>query len=681
MIKKLFFIIIYLLTTAGVYTQVFQQWVNRSDSISANYIAVSSVGNIYIAGTITGDNSQADIIVFCLSSSGELIWESVYEGIDGFDDIPSGLVVTRSGKVFVGGYSKVSSSDYDLLLIKFGFNGSKDWFELHDINGRPDYGYSISGNDNEVWLTGEAGIYPGPDCVTLLYNANTGNILQELTYGDSLEHVGYSVTSDKIHAYVAGYKYVNLGNPDYMTIRYNDAGQQMWVKLYNGPAPNDNDIAHSIALDTLFDYCYVTGESGTGLNTDITTLSYDEFGNQRWVRRSNGPGNYIDVGKFVTVDKFSSVIVTGTSTGTTNQSDITTIKYDRNGNQLWLQRYNGPANDHDRPNGLAVDDSGNVYITGETEGPGVTRYVTLKYNSAGVLQWTQFYEFTSGGIHYASCIALDRRRNVYVSGLSQGPVSWDAATIKYAHSNNTTKNFRKHSLNKFIPDNSFRSDTINLGGFDIAGSTLIDVDVIIDTIFHPNVDDLEITLQHFGITDTLIFRSGGSGDNFIDTYLDDGASYTLSSGTAPFTEDFKPHKSLNRFNGLEAAGDWILTVYDKNSGNTGILEAWCLVITALTPIGIEPVSNITPTGFLLHQNYPNPFNPVTNIRFEIPETEFVKLIVFDILGREIESLVNQQLRPSIYEVQWNSGNFTSGVYFYKLTSENYSAVKKMIVVK
>lgn len=682
MIKKIFFIIIYFcFFLSNAYPQVFQQWVNRSDSVNARYIAVDNIGRVYVAGMIEGDNSDIDIVVFCLASSGELIWESIYEGIDELDDIPKGLAVTRNGKVFVAGYSKVGPSNEDILLVKFGVNGVIEWWDLYDADGKFDDGYSISANEYEVWVTGEAGIYPGSDCVTLLYNANTGNIMHEMRYGDSLDNVGLSIVSDKIHAIVTGFKNVSIGNPDYMTIKYNDAGQQLWVKYYHGQTEESNDIAHFIALDTFYNYCYVTGESGNGLNTDFATVSYDEFGNERWVKRYNGTGNYIDVGKFVALDKSGNVIITGYSAGTSLSTDIVTIKYDRFGSQLWVNRYDGPTADNDRPNGLAVDDSGNVYIAGETVSGNSTRYLTLKYNSTGVLQWTQFYEFSVGGIHYASCIALDRRRNVYVSGLSQGTNTYDAATIKYSPSNNTTINIRKHSLSKFIPDNSFLLDTIRMEGFDLPSSNVIDVDVILDTIIHPYDDDLEITLTHLGVTDTLVYRCGGSGDNFIGTYLDDLVSYPISSGTAPFNEDFKPSTPLNRFSGLEANGDWILKIYDRSTGNTGILQAWSLVLTAITPIGISTISSEIPSEFNLHQNYPNPFNPVTNIRFEVPKSKHVKLSVYDVLGREITTLVNSELIPGIYEVQFHGGNLSSGIYFCQLTSENFISVKKMIVVK
>jgi photosystem II stability/assembly factor-like uncharacterized protein len=97
--------------------------------------------------------------------------------------------------------------------------------------------------------------------------------------------------------------------------------------------------------------------------------------------------------------------------------------------------------------------------------------------------------------------------------------------------------------------------------------------------------------------------------------------------------------------------------------------------------GINPVNSNIPADFTLHQNYPNPFNPVTKIKFALPNSGNVKLVVFDLLGREVTALVNEQLNPGTYEVDWNASNYPSGVYYYQLIAGEYSETKKMILIK
>jgi hypothetical protein len=98
-------------------------------------------------------------------------------------------------------------------------------------------------------------------------------------------------------------------------------------------------------------------------------------------------------------------------------------------------------------------------------------------------------------------------------------------------------------------------------------------------------------------------------------------------------------------------------------------------------IGIQPISGNIPKTFALDQNFPNPFNPVTNIKFGIPKAGNVKLIVYDISGREVKRLVNQNLSAGYYNFDFNASNLASGVYFYRIEANNFTDVKKMVLVK
>ena len=103
-------------------------------------------------------------------------------------------------------------------------------------------------------------------------------------------------------------------------------------------------------------------------------------------------------------------------------------------------------------------------------------------------------------------------------------------------------------------------------------------------------------------------------------------------------------------------------------------------------IGITPISSEVPESFRLHQNYPNPFNPVTKIRFEIPSSvsgqkSEVRLSVYDIAGKEVARLVNEELQPGIYEYDFNGKGLSSGMYFYRLEAGSFVGTRKMVLVK
>jgi hypothetical protein len=98
-------------------------------------------------------------------------------------------------------------------------------------------------------------------------------------------------------------------------------------------------------------------------------------------------------------------------------------------------------------------------------------------------------------------------------------------------------------------------------------------------------------------------------------------------------------------------------------------------------IGIIKTSEVIPDRYALEQNYPNPFNPLTQIEFDIRNTGFVSLKIFNLQGREIETIVNEVVEQGSYKISWDASQYSNGVYFYRLIADNFSAVRKMIVVK
>jgi len=105
-----------------------------------------------------------------------------------------------------------------------------------------------------------------------------------------------------------------------------------------------------------------------------------------------------------------------------------------------------------------------------------------------------------------------------------------------------------------------------------------------------------------------------------------------------------------------------------------------------TLIGLTVISSSIPHSFAIYQNYPNPFNPSTKIKFDVPKEDRsqkldVRLVIYDVLGREGATLVNEQLAPGTYEVDWDASNYPSGVYFYTLQTESFNQTKRMVLIK
>jgi len=239
------------------------------------------------------------------------------------------------------------------------------------------------------------------------------------------------------NVYITGYSTGNGTFSDYATIKYYPDGDTAWVRRYNGPA-DTSDIAFAMAIDDLGNV-YVTGSShGSGSKSDYLTIKYQSSGDTAWVRRYNGPSNGNDVAYALALDGSGNVYVTGFSSNSGMGKDYATLKYDQNGNQIWVKNYNGPGNDADWANGIAVDPWGNIYVTGVSRGEGTYYdYLTLKYDPDGDTLWVRRYDGPESGDNYANAIALDGSGNVYVTGWCYSSSTlYQYATVKYDSNGN-----------------------------------------------------------------------------------------------------------------------------------------------------------------------------------------------------------------------------------------------------
>jgi hypothetical protein len=128
----------------------------------------------------------------------------------------------------------------------------------------------------------------------------------------------------------------------------------------------------------------------------------------------------------------------------------------------------------------------------------------------------------------------------------------------------------------------------------------------------------------------------------------------------------------------ENAGDTVVTILVADGHGGTDNQTYPLHVIATT--GTEQENLIVYT-YALHQNYPNPFNPVTTIKYQLARAGQVDLSIYNILGQKIATLVSEKQSAGIYNVTWDASNYSSGMYFYRIQSDRYTAIKKLIVVK
>jgi uncharacterized delta-60 repeat protein len=433
----------YFLLPASAFAQVDTAWVRRYDGSNnwdlAYAIAVDNSGNVYVAGESEGSGTDRDYATIKYNSAGVQQWVARYNGPANDYDAASAIAVDNFGNVYVTGESYAGSGledDYDYLTVKYNFAGMQQWVARYNGPGNyQDEAYAIAiDNSGNVYVTGRSDSSGNDvDYATIKYNSvGVQQWVARYNGPGNSDDGAYAIAVDNSgNVYVTGYSYSGSYS-DYATIKYNSNGVQQWVKRYNGPGNSDNR-AYAIAVDNSGNV-YVTGYSwGSGTVTDYATIKYNSLGDTLWVRRYNGPGNSYDEASDIAVDGSGNVYVTGGSFGPGTFYDYATIKYNANGAQQWVARYNGSGNNDDGTRAIAVDSESNVYVTGYSYGSGTDGdYATIKYNSNGVQQWTVRYNGPGNSQDGASAMALDSAGNIYITGESYGSgTGSDYATIKY----------------------------------------------------------------------------------------------------------------------------------------------------------------------------------------------------------------------------------------------------------
>lgn len=519
-------------------------------------------------------------------------WVARYNGTGNGEDYITDLAVDNSENVYVTGFSRGNGTENDFVTIKYNISGNILWVKRYNGAGNGnDRANAIALDDSgDVYVTGSStgnGTYE--DIFTIKYNSLGDTIWTRSWDSDSHQgDVAEDIKLDSLgNVYVTGSSFRGGNAWDAVTIKYNSAGVEQWVSLYSGQ-PGDFDQARAIEIDSSGNI-YVAGRCGENGYGEYLTIKYNSAGDTLWTKKYDGPANGVDEGFAMTLDESGNAYVTGRSLDNTSGYDYATIKYSPSGETVWVRRYNGTANDIDEAYDIAVDNSGNIYVTGESNGQGGSiDFVTIKYDTDGVEQWVQRYNGSDSAYDIAYSITLDDSGNIYVTGESNSgdPSYVDFATVKY------------------------------------------------------NSAGVEQWVQKYN-------GPVNSGD-YAKVVTVDGLGNVYVAGHSPGTG----------FN-----YDIVTIKYSQNITNVYVSE------------------NKIPDSYSLNQNYPNPFNPLTTINFTLPYQEFVNLKVFNTLGQEVATLVNEEKSAGSYSVPFDAAKLSSGIYIYKISAGSFAETKKMILLK
>lgn len=425
--RKRWLISTFLFLPAFGFAQVTREWVatfnglgNGEDIVRS--VAVDVAGNVYVTGQSQGVGTGLDYATIKYDAAGVQLWAARYNGPGNNEDAARALVIDDVGNVYITGRSIGMGTNFDFATIKYDNNGNALWVRRFNsiFNGSDEATAIGLDRDGNVYVTGFG--------ATIKYD-NNGAPLWMFTHSVNSQSL---VLDNDGNVYITGYRFTGFTSFDYATMKFDTNGNQLWLRFYHA---GNSDIASSLALDEDRNV-YVTGQSdGIGTSKDIATVKYDTDGNEQWVARfNNSPVNGWDEGFAITTDDNGHVYVTGQSDGSGSAEDYVTLKYNSIGEQQWVARYNGPDNVFDRALSIKVDGESNVYITGFSTATGIGHdFATIKYNQDGEEQWVERFNGTANGNDGAFSLVLDAFGNVYVTG--QGAnigTGFDYITIKYS---------------------------------------------------------------------------------------------------------------------------------------------------------------------------------------------------------------------------------------------------------
>jgi len=371
-----------------------QQWVRTydnpyGDADSPSDMAVDALGNVYITGS-SGMGAQSDILTLKYNSNGDLLWVKLYDGGKQASDVAWAMALDASGNIYVTGSTNNGVYSSDAITIKYNNDGVQQWVATYtgaNPNG-PDVGHAIQ--------------VPGDGFVYI-----TGAISEDVNFADCL------------------------------TIKYNTAGQLQWVRNWDAPYHHD-DFAVDLDIDGSGNV-YITGLSRESEeNIDYVTVKYDGNGNQVWYKAMDSTAD--DRAHNIEVDGMNNIIITG-DIRPNDKRNFLTVKYNASGDVLWSKKFIPVDSCYASPSKMVLDNANNIYITGlaRRDGCSKTYYATIKYSSNSATEWTKYYAGV-GNRSDAHDIAVDAKGRVYVIGMSlDGPepppftdADWSYATVKYA---------------------------------------------------------------------------------------------------------------------------------------------------------------------------------------------------------------------------------------------------------
>jgi len=370
-------------------------------------------GNLYVAGTSTQANGSTDILLLKYSASGTLLWERLFDGSAGGDDVATGLALDGVGNCVVVGTSK-PVLDTDIIVLKYDPAGTLLWQRTFvGIPSSDDSPSAVAIDPSDrIVVCGSTWSLSNAYDVLLLQYAPDGT----LNWQTQLDGHFHGTDDPTAMAMKSSGNFVVVSvsvGPDFSSdigVWFCTSAGSLTVSHLYSAIPDEDAWPLAVALDPSGN-ALVTGFTDIGYgSTDCVTLKFTSAGTLAWVRTFDGPLYGFDVGAAVATDASGNVYVAGATQDAQGESDFLTLKYTPTGFLTWSQIHAGPGNGVDEAGGLVPDGSGGVIVAGTSDTPGRGLDIaTLAYDAAGTLVGLT--------LHYGSALDADLPGGLVATGL------------------------------------------------------------------------------------------------------------------------------------------------------------------------------------------------------------------------------------------------------------------------
>jgi len=422
------------------------QFFDNGDIDRAADMGIDANNNIYVTGRSNNGNDD-DFRTLKYSSSGVQLFNVAYDFVE--DDRADFMDVNTDGSFAITGRSDGSAAaltNYNYRTVKYSADGAQQWTATYDGTGTnddivQDIDLTPAG---EILITGysdaNASALIQNNIVTIKYG-NTGTALWTNIYNGTAtrdDEAGACIIDSQGNARIAGHTENTQAQRDAILLTYDGSGNTTNTAIWTGEGDN-SDNAREIVRDNNGNI-YVAGYSvGRDTDRDIFLMKVSSAGDTLWTRSVSGTLFGSDEeGNAIALDNSGNIIITGYTKNSGTGSDITILKYNTAGTLLWTALFNGTANESDRSYDVTTDASGNIYVTGKTDinaSPIITNdeLFTAKYSSNGALLWSSVFNGGSGN-QRGRFIRVGNSGSIYVCGQSNNGTDEDLLVVKYSTS-------------------------------------------------------------------------------------------------------------------------------------------------------------------------------------------------------------------------------------------------------